>query len=204
MNDDTIRAMQQRVRRYWLEDGLPELGMGVLFLYIGGFMALPVAVRHSAVGRALSLLWIVLGLGSFTLLKWIKGRTTFPRTGYAAPSRLPRGGDWAIVLLVAAMVAIPGWLASRLGGTRWEAVEPLLTPLALAIGMAVLAARLGVGRLALVGVLGLLGAGASFLLGARGEMLIAAYCAVLGCALVASGALTFAAYRRRSPVPSED
>ncbi len=203
MGEHEIRAAQQRARRYWMEDGLPDLSMGVLLLYMGAFMLLSPAQRHAPLGQALGLCWIALGLGAFWLLKWIKGRTTFPRTGYAVPGWIPRGGDWAFGALVLALVAVPWWLAARASGTPWQAAEPLLTPLAFAVGLSVGAVWLGVRRLAVVGLIGLLGAGTLFYAGVQGDRLSAGYCALMGCALVASGAVAFAGYRRRTQASPE-
>ncbi len=203
MDEREIRARQQRTRRYWVEDGLPELAMGLLLLYMGGFMLLSEAQRHSPVGQALGVLWIALGMSSFWLLKWIKGRTTFPRTGYAVPGWIPRGGEWGFAALVLALVAGSVWLGSQASGTSWAAAEPLLTPLAFAVGLSVGAVWLGVRRLAVVGLIGLLGAGTLFYAGVQGDRLSAGYCALMGCALVASGAVAFAGYRRRTQASPE-
>lgn len=108
--NETIR----RSRQYWFDDGLVELLIGLLFIMLGllfWWQATFISSRTSAIVLGLGLpLAIILGaLGLGKLLRWLKQRLIYPRTGYVAyqkPSQKARNMSRLLGALVGIFVAV--------------------------------------------------------------------------------------------------
>lgn len=107
---DLLHQARRRALRYWVEDGIPDLYTGILFLLFTGLRFLAQWAERQqqatwmAVGFFGSLAVILLGtlLGRF-IIDAIKQRVTYPRTGYvayAAPSKKERRKQMAFTLLL--------------------------------------------------------------------------------------------------------
>jgi Trk-type K+ transport system membrane component len=79
-------------QRHWMEDGLSEIMVGLLFIVMGGGLLVKLALPH---WLTLDLLTSALTAAGALGLSWgfkrLKQRITFPRSGYVAlpePTRM--------------------------------------------------------------------------------------------------------------------
>jgi hypothetical protein len=79
---------EKRSWSYWFADGLPQLLIGVSALLFGFYFittSAPSANKASTILAFAGLaLYLLLLLRAKQILEWLKGRLTYPRTGYAA------------------------------------------------------------------------------------------------------------------------
>ena len=114
---DTLTQVQQRARAYWFADGLYEIVSGIFAAILGGFILLESRVESGTPQADLlsNTANVFLLLGAFltpVLLRWMKERVTYPRSGYVAypelktAERLRRGIPAMIIaFLLAALIA---------------------------------------------------------------------------------------------------
>jgi hypothetical protein len=86
MNQKDLQAITKRTERYWFEDGIWEICFGLVNMLLAGFYLL--AGRLEAAGEWLVALQMLVIVGAFLgmgrLVKLLKERITYPRTGYVA------------------------------------------------------------------------------------------------------------------------
>lgn len=122
MQKDPINDVMKRTQRYWYEDGIWEIGFGLVNLLLGGFYLI-VSNADWEGPAALALLVLQMGVivGSFLMInrfvKFMKERITYPRTGFvayrkpSAKSRLRRGLATGLTSLgIALLISLVGAL----------------------------------------------------------------------------------------------
>ena len=87
MNNDDMKQVEKRVRRYWYTDGIAELASGGMFLLLGlYFGVLGYFQEGSLVSIILQASMILVFIGGAFGVRWLvntlKSRLTYPRTGY--------------------------------------------------------------------------------------------------------------------------
>ena len=87
MNNDDMKQVEQRVRRYWYTDGMAELASGGMFLLLGlYFGVLGYFEEGSLVSVILQVSMVLVFVGGAFGVRWLvntlKSRLTYPRTGY--------------------------------------------------------------------------------------------------------------------------
>jgi len=107
-----LRALENRPRRYWNVDGIPELMMGLVWILWGGALLVGEALPR---GSAANVYWMVFpavlvlsGVASNWAIKKLKERLTYPRTGYIEyrePARHVRLLTGLMVVVTAAALA---------------------------------------------------------------------------------------------------
>jgi hypothetical protein len=109
MRDIThLDEIAKRPLRYWSEDGLPDLMLGLMFVVVAAiFLIGRMLPAGSSIARAYPMaapaLWAVSSIAIARALKKLKERITFPRAGYIAfrePALFYRACALALVLLV--------------------------------------------------------------------------------------------------------
>ncbi len=103
------RARERQTRRYWTEDGLAEVVLGVGFVGLAGLLWL-----SNRAGAAQARLWGVVQAGYILAFAWgssvmvqrFKWRLTYPRTGYLAYPRQRWRRRVARFIAVAAVLAV--------------------------------------------------------------------------------------------------
>jgi hypothetical protein len=198
-----LRELERRPVKYWNEDGLPELVMGLLWILWGGAWLVGNRLPRGPVWNVYWLftpaLLALSGVAAVWATKRLKARLTFPRTGYVRwkePTRRQRGAA-AVVAVGTASI-----LAALIMKSRTEGVEHLAAPglgviLSLGFLVASLTQRaphlLALGGVALVLGLafGALGAGWE----AMNWMLV-----VLGAAATVLGAARLRLFLARNPM----
>ncbi len=101
MNNPIIEETRKQVRRYWTEDGLPDLYIGLGFLLYG--LLSWWAARDDAAWLPFAQAFFLpawIGL-SILLLRRFKEHFTYPRTGYVTYARPPRGETTRRVFIAA-------------------------------------------------------------------------------------------------------
>jgi hypothetical protein len=96
-----LDEVARRPRQYWNVDGAPDLIMGLVFMAWGG-----IAVLGREVGSSLfsAVSWVLLMLTAFAampLVKRLKARVSFPRTGYVEWNPPSRGQRFATGIIAA-------------------------------------------------------------------------------------------------------
>jgi hypothetical protein len=112
MNNVDLVDVARRPARYWLADGVPELVMGLLWMAWGTAWLVGNALPR---GRTFSVFWMltpallaVSGVGAVWLIKRIKARLTFPRTGFVEwrePTAAERVLAAGVAVVTAAVLA---------------------------------------------------------------------------------------------------
>jgi hypothetical protein len=128
-------------------------------------------------------------------VKALKQRMTYPRTGFVA-YRAPTPGRRAISALTALIIA--GLFVALFPFLKTDRAELILMAGVVGVGFLLAGQRIGLPRFLVLGFLAPLAAVAISSLGAGRTVAHAAWFAALGLALGLSGALTLAAYLRRT------
>lgn len=104
MDTPNIRDLQIRTQRYDLEDGLIEIIGGGYLVLIGLVVLGPIAFTALSF-MPLNLFVLMLPPLLFgPLLKFLKTRFTYPRTGFVAPRPLPN--NTKVIILIGGMVLV--------------------------------------------------------------------------------------------------
>jgi hypothetical protein len=117
MNNDDMKQVEKRVRRYWYTDGIAELASGGMFLLLGLYFGiLGYFEEGSLVSVILQVSMLLVFVGGAFGVRWLvntlKSRLTYPRTGYVE-YRLKDGDTtkrrWIIVasaMIISAVSAV--------------------------------------------------------------------------------------------------
>jgi len=195
-----IAATQRRALGYWFVDGVAEIAGGTAILICGALLYAAVATGIEQLGT-LSLLVLI---GAFPVTAWIvrkvKERITYPRTGYVAyppPSRARRIVAAAVGFLAAGLIAP---INAYVGGGK---VSTVVLAFGLLVGAftALRAWRTGAPRFyvvaaALVVVSGILATNGVGIEDGIGLMLL-----IYGATLVTTGVWALARYLRANDKP---
>jgi hypothetical protein len=202
---NTYKEIEQKTRQYWYVDGTAEIFIGLLLAVTG---ALVLAMEQLPPGswQRLSLvagmMVIVLGgawLGS-KLVRAVKARVTYPRTGYVSyrkPSRQRRLRNFLIMIPIAAL-----WTAVVLiFGQGLIAWVPLLD--GLVFGAILWVLGIGLLRFYLLAGLSLLVGGILAYIqigGISGQVL---FDFIMGLSLAVSGTITLIHYLSQTSAPED-
>jgi len=206
MNDDLDHVVQ-RTRQYWFTDGLVELSMGGIFLFLGlYFFVQSLLPSGSILLFVLQASFILAIIGSIflgrRLVSKYKSRLTFPRTGYVTykqASVTQRLISASLALFMSALIL--GLFLTTTISMNWI---PAITGLIVSIVWLISAARVGLTRFYLQSLLSIiLGVGLS-LVHLETYQSLALYYAVMGIVLMLSGALILAKYLRQYPPLEND
>jgi hypothetical protein len=198
MND--ITAAQRRAKGYWFVDGVAEMAGGVAILLCGGLLWAAVVTGIEWLGMAA----IAVLIAGFPVSAWIvrtvKERITYPRTGYVgypSPSRTRMFAAGAIGFVVAGLL-VPIQVAARGGEVS---VVVLATGAAIAASTALRAWRPGAPRFYVVAAALFVAAGILASNGTGVQEGIGLMLGFYGATLMASGTLTLMHYLRTNRLP---
>jgi hypothetical protein len=165
-----IEQISKRTLRYFYEDGLPEIGAGLLLGILGFYFYLQATLSENSGLRAFldsGLILVIITGGFFVgrLVTRAKTRITFPRTGYVEyhqyrnKNRRPRIFALMLISMTASILAV--FISGLLGDTVWM---PIFTGLFFsAITIFILIPRVGLTRwYILAAISALLGIGLGF------------------------------------------
>ncbi len=193
--DETVR----RVHRYLYDDGLIEMGIGILFIVVGlGLIAFVAIQDNTIVGVTLivGLLALAIGGAIFTkrALEVVKERVTYPRTGYVSyHTEESSRGRWVVLVAPLLLLMLSLFLPKEL--TRISSmIGALMFVVTCSLGY-----RLRLRRFYLVGSIALLAGVLASLLFPNEAIGAGVTFSVTGLTLVVSGTLTLSTYLRRHP-----
>ncbi len=192
---------QRRAARYWLQDGLNEITVGVLLILVGGYLAVESAVPSTAPLRtwiAFGLLVLVagLGLGARRVVLALKDRYVHPRTGYVALRQTNPRSRWLAGLLGGVIAALFAIVAKAPPVVAWI---PAAQGLVLGLLFFASWSKVGLTRFPIEGLLcALAGLGLS-LIGIDEGLASGLVFVWAGLVMGAGGVLAFRAYRRTAP-----
>jgi hypothetical protein len=200
-----MESAPRRAVRYWYDDGLVEIGIGLLFLLLTALFAVEglapagsLPAWFSALGLPVLLLggMIVLGLS----VRAVKERLTYPRTGFVAYPRKHPARKWLAGLIGAVVsLLLVLFLAAR---PDWIAALPALQGAAVAVVLLLLSYRSGVLRLAVQGLLGIVAGFIVSLAGVGTSIGTALVLGTIGLASLTSGVIVLSRYLRATPPPA--
>jgi hypothetical protein len=208
MQSQDFSKVEQRVRRYWFNDGIGELACGSLIFLIGTYLGGHVLLPKGSLGRAAldgSLILLMSGgvLATHWLVNLIKTHVTYPRTGYVAyhaDHRSPWGIPLWIGVVAIGLVIILSPVREQASLLHWL---PVLSGVLIGAIFLVWASASGLQRLLFLGLLSIgLGAALPFSGLVTGYNL-ALLCLTMGLASIISGGLTLRRYLLENPAPAE-
>jgi hypothetical protein len=210
MNNDDMKQVEKRVRRYWYTDGIAELASGGMFLLLGlYFGVLGYFEEGSLVSVILQVSMILVFVGGAFGVRWLvntlKTRLTYPRTGfveYRVNEKDVKGRRY-IVMAVAMMFAV----ASIVLIDTIRSLESMVLFSGVIIGVIFVALRgrsSGLKRFYLLGGLSVaLGIGLAFSNLSQVYTLSIFY-GLLGIAILISGGLVMRQYLNENPLQVEN
>ena len=201
---DNISKIQKQTYRYYYEDGLAELAVGILFTVIGLNLWL---VSSAAQGTPLALAgWIALPILTIGGILWVqrfvknlKERQVFPRTGYIDYGAQPNPYRW-LILGIPLLVTILAIIFSD----SWLNRESVMGGILLCLILGSISARVNLWRLIGIGIFGLvLGITLAYLQVSEHSGLAITY-ASAGFALFVSGGMAWSSYLSKNPFPEDE
>lgn len=207
MDDKSLDRAAQRAQQYWFTDGIGELVVGGVFLFVAlYFGAQAVLPEDSFLGSMLpaAMLLVVVGgwLLARNLIHTLKARLTYPRTGYVAFRQPDKKRRWITLLFAMGMAMLVSALFARAPASL--AWIPAISGLLIGVYWLYYANRLGLVRFYVLAAVSAI-AGAAITLAGLGESRgLPLYYAIIGLALLVSGGITLRFYLRQAPVkPAE-
>jgi MFS family permease len=199
-----IEKIEKRTVQSFYDDGLAEISTGLIFLLLGAyFFAQAAAPERSAFRSALSVLFVLVivsaGFLVSRILRFLKRRITYPRTGYVAfKKKEPSSKRRAATMIVGGII---GAATAALYGLSpsFKVLFPALNGLLLAVAVLLIAGKIGLARFYILSaasaVIGLAvtAAGVGDIKG------ISLYYGLFGAAVTLSGLATLIVYLRKSP-----
>jgi hypothetical protein len=199
-----IDNILKQTYRYFYEDGLVEMAVGFLFVAVG----LVLLAWQSLNDSPLVMLILVVGFvavvigGAYLikrLVREIKQRLTYPRTGYVAYRQgEPAKGRWFVPLAALALL-----VASLFLPEDFMEMSAMMGAL-LAVILAFMGYRVGLWRFYAVAIIALVSGVALAWLNVVELIAVSLTFIISGAALFLAGALAFAGYLRRHPQPHEE
>jgi hypothetical protein len=207
-SDAGIRAAERRAHRYFYEDGLTEIALGIVFLLLGGYFFAEVFLAEGTLLKTFLdagfvLLIVSAGFIVGRVIRYLKLRITYPRTGYVSYKKkaLGPGRRWAAMLLstfVAGALAV--LFASAPSFQTWM---PAINGLCFGAAAFLIARRTEVGRFYAFGAVSVIIGLALALANLGGGKGLGFYYAFSGGVLIISGVAALAVYLRRSRIANE-
>jgi hypothetical protein len=200
---EQIQNIQKQTFRYYYEDGLVELAVGILFTIIG---LDTFVISSSAPGSPLAITaWVLLPIltiggiiGVQNFVKVIKERHVHPRTGYIEYSPKPRRSRWLVSGIVLALT-----ISFLLLPYDWLQRGSVTGGMILFVILATIGISVSLKRLIWVGAFSMvLGTLFAFLPITDNASLAATFFAV-GPVLILIGSLAFRAYLANNPLTGE-
>ena len=194
-----IEDIQKQTFRYYYEDGLVELAVGILFAVIG-FNTWLVSIAPKGTPLAIAA-WVALPVltigGIFFVQRFVKNlkeRLVYPRTGYIAYDTKPNPYRWLVMVIPMVVIA----LAILFPDSRFNR-ESVMGGILLCVILVSIGAQVKLRRLIAIGIFGLvLGISMAFLPGSEHAGLSLTY-AGAGLALLFTGSIAWRKYLAENP-----
>ena len=210
MQPDPVNAIAKRTQRYWYQDGIWEIGFGLVNALLGCFYLLTAGLNwEGSLSMLLPLLQMVVLIGLFFMINrivvFLKERITYPRTGYVAYRKPASSTRLKKILLAGLLAAGMGALVGGLATLQQTANRmPLVISIILASTVIFIGYRFNLVRLYIIAALTIVwGYGVS--LYPLGDLYsTGAFFAGFGLLILLSGAVTLFIYMRRTQPAEEE
>jgi hypothetical protein len=204
-----IEKIEKRTIRSFYDDGLFEIALGLVFLLLGGyFFAQAVLPAGSFLGSLMSALFVVVILaGGFLVsrvLRFLKRRITYPRTGYIALKKPPVSPKRKAAAALAGAVIGMSLATLYALAPPIRVLLPALNGLLLALVVFLVAAKVGLVRFYILAAAAA-AIGCAVTAAGLGDIkgVSVAY-GVFGAAVMVSGLSALILYLNRSPRPGTE
>ena len=200
---------QLRAKQYWYIDGTYEFNMAGIFLLLTLYFLALAKYEGTKFGAFLSVIIVLVFLGGMFGVSWLirqlKNRVTFPRTGYVAYQREKKGkrkkrlvwvagfsGTLSVLIIMAINnVSTPlNWIPGMVG-------------LAMAIASSIFGVRMRIMRFYWIAALSVVIGTAIMFVSADMNMGLALYYGIMGVALLVIGGFVLSTYLRSTTPPEE-
>ena len=210
MENNEMKQVEQRVKRYWYTDGIAELASGGMFFLLGlYFGVLGYFEEGSLVSVILQVSMVLLMVGGAFGVRWLvnslKSRLTYPRTGFVEYRVNEKDAKVRryVVIAVAMLVAI----ASLVLVDYIRSLESMVLVTGVLVGIIFITLRgksSGLRRFYVLGGLAIvLGISLAYS-GLPQVYTLALFYGLLGVAILISGGLVLQHYLAENPVISEN
>jgi hypothetical protein len=199
-----IEKIEKRTVQSFYSDGLTEIAIGLIFLLLGGyFFAQAVVPEGSALGSALSVLFVLVIVSSGFLvsriLRFLKRRITYPRTGYVAFKKKEQSPKRRAATMIVG--GIIGAATAALYGLSpsFKLLFPAINGLLFAVAVLLFANKVGLVRFYILAAASAIIGFAITAAGVGDIKGISLYYGLFGAAVTVSGLSTLVVYLRKSP-----
>lgn len=202
-----IKSIERRTAQSWFEDGISELGVGVMCVWLAlYFLGQALAPAKSTAKFLLDIGFFPWFYGGFLmfrkLMRMLKQNLTYRRTGFVTYKRPEKKARKRISLLAGTIAGVVSfgivflWTHKPIGFDPLPVISGLIFTLVLIL----ITFRTGAWRLVLVAA-AVAASGTALSLWGWGEKVnLVAFYALTSVALFVSGGVTLAHYLRRNPV----
>jgi len=204
---DELKKSQLRALQYFFVDGTFEFGFGLLCLLLAAYFYVEAHVQGWLSAFVdVSLILVMIGGGYLinALIRRVKERVTYPRTGYVSYQRehgIKRGGRVVALGLVVGGVVGAATTVLVMNKNIQIAVMPLLSGLLFGLVMVILGWRASIQRFYLLALLSAaLGVVLAFS-GLENTISLTAYYAAIAVILLFTGTCVLRTYLRKNPAP---
>jgi hypothetical protein len=193
-----MENIQKQTYRYYYEDGLAEMAVGLLFTLVGfNIWLIHVTSSGSAFSIASWILLPVLTIGGVFgvqyLLSRLKEQLIYPRTGYVAYRDEPKKSRWWVIA-----VALGALAGAYLLPYSWLEKMSVITGAILCAALITIGTRANLNRLIALGLFVLIsGLGMAYFVDSELAGLALTF-VLAGLALLAAGGIGFLTYRSKS------
>ena len=209
MDNNDIKQVERRVKRYWYTDGIAEISSGGMFLLLGLYFGVQGYFGEtSLVSVVLQVSMVLLMIGGIFGVRWLvntlKARLTYPRTGfveYRVNEKSARTRRY-IVIGVAFTIAI----ASILLVDLIRDLDSMVLVSGLLVGVIFIALRgksSGLKRFYVLGGMAILLGIVLAFSGLSQAYNLGLFYGLLGIATIISGGLVMRHYLQENPLPPE-
>jgi hypothetical protein len=204
MDNQSIETTRRRTERYWYQDGIWEIGFGLINLLLAANFALGRWVLQQRLPIPLVMLvQLATMLGIFLVMnrviRALKERITYPRTGYVAYRRGPLQAHVRRILLIGLLSAVvAGGLALISASSATQGSTIIGTGLVIGAALVYLGFRFNLLRMFALAVLVLALGALISLLPIDEDVARVLFFGVYGLLFLLSGGLILAAYLRRT------
>ncbi|NOZ78720.1 MAG: hypothetical protein GXP48_05985 [Acidobacteria bacterium] len=207
--NELVETTRRRVRGYWIEDGMPDLYIG-LGLAIYGALSWWAILAGTGWVVWLQSLFLPVWFGlAMIVMRRLKESVTYPRTGFVSYARPARGRRVWQLLLVSALAVVLAVVIVLTSGPGWtsrvDGLLPWLLPVLFTLGLGAVSWYQGSVRYGLYAAAGLMagllaaaGGGARIGIAQNAIAACVPFFIVLGAVMAVGGAWTLASYLRRT------
>jgi predicted tellurium resistance membrane protein TerC len=209
MQTQDLSQIEQRVKRYWYEDGIAELAGGGMFILLGLYFAIQgifgeISLVSVILQVSLALLMIAGAFGVRWLVNLLKTRLTYPRTGYVQYRVNERDTKHRRYTIAGSAMLIA--VASVVLADYIRAFDSMVLVTGLLVGLILIVLRgksAGLKRFYVLGVLAVLLGAVLSMSGLTQAYNLTLFYGLSGITFIVSGGLTLRRYLHEHPLQPE-